>query len=340
MRYYLAAGGIHPDRDVALPTIPPPQMVANMKVGKMDGFCVGEPWGARAIAEGIGFTAITTQQIWKNHPEKVCAFKADFAEKNPKTVKAVLKALHEASVWLDDMKKSTLMSILSGLLRPDGGEVSVGGRKLLGPGPSLGVVFQNYSLLPWLSVTGNIRLAVDRVFPGWSPARRDRQVRKHVAMVGLTPAANKKPAELSGGMRQRVAVARALAMEPEVLLMDEPFGALDALTRATLQGELARIHRETGRTVVLVTNDIDEALLLGGFIVPLSHGPAATLGPSIAVAAARPRDRRALANDAGLRSARAHTLDWLLRSGGRSRPPKEPDADTPVLADAPEGACA
>lgn len=103
MRYYLAAGGIHPDRDVALVTIPPPQMIANMKVGKMDGFCVGEPWNARAVAEGVGFTAITSQHLWKDHPEKVCAFRADFASKNPKTVKAVLKALHEASVWLDDM---------------------------------------------------------------------------------------------------------------------------------------------------------------------------------------------------------------------------------------------
>jgi nitrate/nitrite transport system substrate-binding protein len=104
MRYFLAAGGIHPDKDVSLATVPPPQMVANMKVDKMDGFCVGEPWGARAISEGIGFTAITSQTIWPNHPEKVCAFRADFAEKNPKTVKAILKALHEASVWLDDMK--------------------------------------------------------------------------------------------------------------------------------------------------------------------------------------------------------------------------------------------
>ncbi|HKP61634.1 MAG TPA: CmpA/NrtA family ABC transporter substrate-binding protein [Polyangiales bacterium] len=104
MRYYLGAGGINPDKDVALVTIPPPQMVANMKVGKMDGFCVGEPWGARAIADGIGYTAITTQEMWKDHPEKVCAFKEEFAQKNPKTVKAVLKALHEASVWLDDMK--------------------------------------------------------------------------------------------------------------------------------------------------------------------------------------------------------------------------------------------
>jgi nitrate/nitrite transport system substrate-binding protein len=104
MRYFLGAGGINPDKDVALVTIPPPQMVANMKVGKMDGFCVGEPWGARAIADGIGYTAVTTQELWKDHPEKVCAFKEEFAQKNPKTVKAILKALHEASVWLDDMK--------------------------------------------------------------------------------------------------------------------------------------------------------------------------------------------------------------------------------------------
>ena len=104
MRYYLAAGGIHPDKDVALITMPPAQMVANMKIDKMDGFCVGEPWNARAIADGIGYTAITTQEMWKDHPEKVCAFTEEFAEKNPKTVKAVLKALHEASVWLDDLK--------------------------------------------------------------------------------------------------------------------------------------------------------------------------------------------------------------------------------------------
>ena len=104
MRYFLASGGINPDKDVALITIPPPQMVANMKVGKMDGFCVGEPWNARAIADGIGYTAITTQELWKDHPEKVCAFTEEFAQKNPKTVKAVLKALHEASVWLDDLK--------------------------------------------------------------------------------------------------------------------------------------------------------------------------------------------------------------------------------------------
>jgi nitrate/nitrite transport system substrate-binding protein len=103
MRYYLAAGGINPDKDVALITIPPPQMVANMKVGKMDGFCVGEPWNARAVADGIGFTSVNTQDMWKDHPEKVCAFTAEFAEKNPRTVKAVLKALHEASIWLDDM---------------------------------------------------------------------------------------------------------------------------------------------------------------------------------------------------------------------------------------------
>jgi nitrate/nitrite transport system substrate-binding protein len=114
MRYYLAAGGINPDSDVALVTIPPPQMVQNMKIGKMDGFCVGEPWNARSVAEGVGFTSITTQGMWKDHPEKVCAFTKDFAEKNPKTVKAVLKGLHEASVWLDDLtNRDELSSIVS-----------------------------------------------------------------------------------------------------------------------------------------------------------------------------------------------------------------------------------
>jgi nitrate/nitrite transport system ATP-binding protein len=213
--------------------------------------------------------------------------------------------------------KSTLLSILAGLLAPDRGEISIDGRKLDGPGPSIGVVFQTYSLLPWLSVTDNVMLGVERVFPAWSSAERAAHVRKYVAMVGLTAAANKRPSELSGGMRQRVAVARALAMEAEILLMDEPFGALDALTRASLQDELARIWQETKRTIVLVTNDVDEALLLGDRIIPLAHGPAASLGPSFPLTAARPRDRRALANEPSLRTTRASVLDWLLRSGGR-----------------------
>jgi len=230
---------------------------------------------------------------------------------------AIEKGELVAIVGYSGSGKSTLLSILAGLLAPDRGEVTVDGKKLDGPGPSIGVVFQTYSLLPWLSVTDNVMLGVERVFPSWSRSEREAHVRKYVAMVGLTAAASKRPSELSGGMRQRVAVARALAMQAEVLLMDEPFGALDALTRASLQDELARIWQETKRTIVLVTNDVDEALLLGDRIVPLAHGPAASLGPSFPLTAPRPRDRRALANEPSLRETRARVLDWLLRSGGR-----------------------
>ncbi|HVJ88771.1 MAG TPA: ABC transporter ATP-binding protein [Labilithrix sp.] len=230
--------------------------------------------------------------------------------------------------------KSTLLSILAGLVPPDSGEVTMADKRVKGPSPERGVVFQNYSLLPWLSVTGNVRLAVDRVFPQWSQAERAEQVNKYVAMVNLTSAANKKPSELSGGMRQRVAVARALAMEPDVLLMDEPFGALDALTRATLQDQLARIWQETGRTIVLVTNDVEEALLLADRIVPLSHGPAATLGPSIVVEAARPRRRREMNYDTDLCTARARVLEYLLQSSKRARP----TASGPRLAPSAEAA--
>ncbi|HVH43308.1 MAG TPA: ABC transporter ATP-binding protein [Labilithrix sp.] len=246
--------------------------------------------------------------------------------------------------------KTTLLSILAGLVRPDAGEVRIAGKLVTGPGLDRGVVFQNYSLLPWLSVRANVQVAVDRAFSSMSREARAARVDAYVAMVGLSPAANKKPSELSGGMRQRVAVARALATEPDVLLMDEPFGALDALTRATLQDELARICRETARTTVLVTNDIDEALLLADRIVPLGHGPAAVLGPSIEVAAARPRDRRALNRDPILCQARVRVLDYLLRSGGRRRalpsgerpavlPPLDRSGELPVTSE-PEDACA
>lgn len=219
--------------------------------------------------------------------------------------------------------KTTLLSILAGLACPDSGSVTMKGATVTGPGPERGVVFQNYSLLPWLTVTENIRLAVDRVFPSLTRERRAEHVAKYVRMVNLSASADKKPAELSGGMRQRVAVARALAMEPEVLLMDEPFGALDALTRATLQDELARIWHETRCTIVLVTNDVDEAILLADRIFPMTRGPAATLGPSVLVEVARPRDRRAIRHDPAARAARARVLERLhehVERGSTARP--------------------
>ena len=184
--------------------------------------------------------------------------------------------------------KSTLMSLLAGLISPDSGKIWFDGAPISGPGPERGIVFQNYSLLPWLTVYGNIALAVDQVLRDWPAARRQEQIRRFIEMVNLTPATNKRPNELSGGMRQRVSLARTLATCPQVLLLDEPLSALDALTRGTLQQELARIWSEERTTCVMITNDIDEAILLADRIVPLTPGPGATLGPSFAVELSRP----------------------------------------------------
>jgi nitrate/nitrite transport system ATP-binding protein len=213
--------------------------------------------------------------------------------------------------------KTTLINMIAGLDTPDTGTVSASGARVTGPGPDRGVVFQNYSLLPWLSAFDNIHLAVDAVFPGWSPEKKREQAERYLALVNLTPARNKRPSELSGGMRQRVSVARALAMDPKVLLLDEPLGALDALTRATLQDEIARIWRADSKTVLLITNDVDEALLLADRIVPLSHGPSATLGPSIDVDLPRPRDRKALNHDERWKRARNAVIEYLLGPGAR-----------------------
>jgi nitrate/nitrite transport system ATP-binding protein len=193
------------------------------------------------------------------------------------------------------------------------------GAAVRGPGPDRGVVFQNYSLLPWLTVSDNVALAVDSVFASEPASSRAARVQRYVGMVGLTSASSKKPGELSGGMRQRVALARALAMEPELLLLDEPLSALDALTRANLQRELASICAESGKTILLVTNDVDEAILLADRIVPLGAGPAATLGESIAVNIPRPRERKALNHDASFKAIRAQVIDYLLSSAHHKR---------------------
>jgi nitrate/nitrite transport system ATP-binding protein len=213
--------------------------------------------------------------------------------------------------------KSTLLHLVSGLLKPDAGSVSLGGRVIEGPGTDRGVVFQNYSLLPWMTVAENIRLAVDSVFPDWSETRRSEQVDRHIHLVNLTHARDRRPSELSGGMRQRVSVARALAMDPQILLLDEPLGALDALTRGTLQDEISRICRASGKTVVLITNDPDEGILMADRIIPLSAGPGATLGPSFPVVLDPTRDRRALNQDPRFKSLRAEVVAWLLGPGAR-----------------------
>lgn len=215
--------------------------------------------------------------------------------------------------------KSTLISLIAGLTTPDHGQVMLEGRPVVGPGPDRGVVFQNYSLLPWLTVFDNIMLAVRQVFPDWTRAEMAQRVEHYLALVNLSAAAKKRPAQLSGGMRQRVSLARALAMSPEVLLMDEPLSALDALTRGTLQEEIERIWRQEQKTVVMITNHVDEAILLADRIVPLSPGPAATLGHSIAVDLPRPRDARMANHSPEFQRLRAQVTEFLVEERRQPR---------------------
>lgn len=210
--------------------------------------------------------------------------------------------------------KTTLVSLLAGLTKPDTGTVKLNGVVMDGPGPDRGIVFQNYSLLPWLTVYENVALAVDQVFPSWTAAQRREHIEKHIAMVNLTPAMKKVPGELSGGMRQRVSVARALALQPAILLLDEPLSALDALTRANLQDEINRICQEEKKTVILVTNDPDEAILLADRVIPLTAGPRATLGPSIPITIPRPRARTSINHNYDFKQARNEVIDYLLKA--------------------------
>jgi nitrate/nitrite transport system ATP-binding protein len=208
--------------------------------------------------------------------------------------------------------KSTLLNLVAGLLKTDNGVLLCAGREIAGPGPDRGVVFQNHSLLPWLTCFENVHLAVERVFG----AKEDKAQLKQrtldaLALVGLTHAEHKRPQEISGGMKQRVGIARALAMEPKVLLMDEPFGALDALTRAHLQDELMKIAANTHSTVMMVTHDVDEAVLLSDRIVMLTNGPAATIGEILSVDLPRPRNRLALAENPHYHHLRGQVLEFL-----------------------------
>jgi nitrate/nitrite transport system ATP-binding protein len=213
--------------------------------------------------------------------------------------------------------KTTLINMIAGLSAPDRGSITLDGKPVAGPGADRGVVFQNYSLLPWMTAFENVYLAVDQTFRDWTAAKKRAHTEAHLAMVNLSAARDKKPSELSGGMRQRVSVARALAMDPHVLLMDEPLGALDALTRATLQDEIGRIWQQTHKTVVLITNDVDEGILLADRIIPLSMGPGATLGPAVEVAIPRPRDRKAMNHDAAFKAVRNRVIEYLLGPGRR-----------------------
>jgi nitrate/nitrite transport system ATP-binding protein len=213
--------------------------------------------------------------------------------------------------------KSTLLNLIAGLLLPSSGVLLCDNREIAAPGPERGVVFQNHSLLPWLTCFENVHLAVERVFGGSeTKAQLKERTAAALALVGMGHALHKRPHEVSGGMKQRVGIARALAMEPKVLLMDEPFGALDALTRAHLQDELLKIVARTHSTVVMVTHDVDEAVLLSDRIVMMTNGPAATIGEILTVDLPRPRDRVALAEDTGYVHCRKEVLDFLYTRHG------------------------
>jgi nitrate/nitrite transport system ATP-binding protein len=215
--------------------------------------------------------------------------------------------------------KTTLMNLMAGLTLPDKGQIAFEGTPVTAPGPERVLVFQSYALMPWLTVAGNIQLAVDAVHKG-SKADRAAQVAHYIQMVGLTHAADRRPAELSGGMRQRVAVARALAMQPKVLLMDEPLSALDALTRANVASEIEAIWAADKRTFVLVTNDVDEALVLADRIFCLN--PDGTLGAAFPVPLARPRDRALMTRDATVKSLRADITAYLMDVGIAAKVPE------------------
>lgn len=214
--------------------------------------------------------------------------------------------------------KSTLLNLIAGLLTPTQGVLLCDNREIDAPGPERAVVFQNHSLLPWLTCFENVHLAVERVF-GAKESKSQLKARTQAALelVGMGHALAKRPHEISGGMKQRVGIARALAMEPKVLLMDEPFGALDALTRAHLQDELLKIVARTQSTVVMVTHDVDEAVLLSDRIVMMTNGPAATIGEVLPVDLPRPRDRVALAEDARYTACRKAVLDFLYTRHGK-----------------------
>ncbi len=215
--------------------------------------------------------------------------------------------------------KTTLINMLTGLLKPSSGEVLYKGKPVEGPSYERGIIFQNYSLLPWLTVYQNVALSVNTIYKDWDKSKKDKHIRKFIEMVNLTPAVNKRPGELSGGMRQRVSVARALAVDPELLLMDEPLGALDALTRGNLQEEILKIWSANKRTALLITNDVDEGIFMADRIIPLNPGPNATLGLEYVIDVERPRDKKALNTDPQFKKVRTDILNYLVELGEASK---------------------
>lgn len=227
--------------------------------------------------------------------------------------------------------KTTMINLITGLIKPSEGEVLYKGKPITGPSKERGIIFQNYSLLPWLNVYKNVKLAVDQAFPSWSNKEKDQHIRKYIEMVNLTSALNKKPSELSGGMRQRVSVARALSMLPEVILMDEPLGALDALTRGNLQDEILKIWGADKRTALLITNDVDEGIYMADRIIPLDPGPNASLGPEYIVDITRPRDKKSLNTNDNFKRVRTDIMNYLVKLGEASKMERSIDIELPDL---------
>ncbi len=220
-----------------------------------------------------------------------------------------------AIVGFSGSGKTTLVNLINGLLQPTSGEVLFKGNPIIDTSHERGVIFQNYSLLPWLTVYQNVSVAVKETFPKESKKFRDERVREYIDMVNLTPALHKRPKELSGGMRQRVSIARALAMDPEMIIMDEPLGALDALTRGNLQDEILKIWNKDKRTALLITNDVDEGIYMADRIIPLRPGPNATLGPEFKINIDRPRDKTSLNDDPEFKKTRNGIIEYLMEIG-------------------------
>lgn len=227
--------------------------------------------------------------------------------------------------------KTTLVNLINGLIEPTKGQVLFKGEPVQGTSHERGVIFQNYSLLPWLTVGQNIYMAVKEVFPKKSKSELNKIVAEYVEMVNLTPAINKRPKELSGGMRQRVAVARALAMKPEMIIMDEPLGALDALTRGNLQDEILKIWGKDKRTALLITNDVDEGIYMADRIIPLRPGPNATLGPEFKIEIDRPRDKTDLNDNANFKKTRNAIIEYLMDIGNERKSEAQEAYELPEL---------
>lgn len=244
---------------------------------------------------------------------------------------SIKKGEFVAIVGFTGSGKTTLIKLIAGLLSPDEGEIKFKGKLIKSPSHERGVVFQNYSLLPWFDVLDNVKLAVKEVYPNYSAKEIAEHSKKYIEMVNLSPAINKKPSELSGGMRQRVAVARALAMNPETLLMDEPLSALDALTRGTLQKEIINIWSKDKRTALLITNDVDEGILMADRIIPLNPGPNATLGPEFKINIKRPRDKTELNDDEEFKKVRNDIIEYLMDAGAEVKMNKDSKYELPDL---------